>query len=363
MALQLGIIGLPNVGKSTLFNALTQAGVPAANYPFCTIDPNVGTVPVPDGRLEKIAAVTQPQTCTPAVIEFVDIAGLVKGASKGEGLGNQFLAHIRNVDAVIQVVRVFEDSNVAHSLGDPDPMQEAEIVETELILSDLQTLANRYQRTEKMLKTGERRYREELVRLEKVEAVLNEGRPIRQSDAAVPQDLPLLTSKPILYLANVGDEDIPDPSAATETLLEPLREWSSQRDAGFITLCAEIEAEIAELEGEDALEIQTDLGLDEPGLHKVIRAGKELLNLITFYTVKGPETRAWNIPAGTKAQQAAGVIHSDMERGFIRAEVIPWQTLLEKGSFVKAKEEGLLRSEGRDYVMQDGDVVLFRFNV
>lgn len=355
MGLEIGIIGLPNVGKSTLFNALTQLDVPAANYPFCTIEPNRGSIPIPDERLTKIAQVIQPETVTGAAIEFVDIAGLVAGASKGEGLGNQFLAHIREVDALAHVVRVFSDDNVVSVSGKVDPLSDLEVIDLELALADLQTIERRMERTSRMLKTGERIYKEELELLGEYKNALEKGIPLRRTGLPVILDLPLLTFKPVMYIANVTEGD----EGAADVLLE-----RAQADnAELIPVCAALEAEVAQLGPDEGAEFLKELGIEEPALHKVIKAGLRVLDLITFYTTKGPETRAWLLPKDTPAPKGAGQIHSDMERGFIRAEVVPWNVLVEEGSFASCREKGLLRVEGKEYLINDGDVVLFRFNV
>ena len=364
--MQLGIVGLPNVGKSTLFNAITKAGADAANYPFCTIDPNVGVVEVPDRRLDKLVEMVKPKNVVPTITEFVDIAGLVRGASKGEGLGNKFLAHIREVDALVHVVRCFHDTNVTHVEGEIGPARDIETINMELILADLETLERRLDRARKMLKTHDKKYEVELQVLERVQAALNAGSPARgvqlePEEAAVIKDANLLTSKPVLYAANVSEEDLPE--AAGNPLVEEVKKIAAQENSGVVVVCAKIEAEIAELEDDEKVEFLSDLGLAESGLDKLVRAGYLLLGLITFFTAGAPEARAWTIKQGTKAAQAAGKIHTDIERGFIRAETVSYDDLISAGSQLAAKEKGLVRLEGREYVMQDGDVVYFRFNV
>lgn len=354
MALRIGIIGLPNVGKSTVFNALTGLDVPALNYPFCTIEPNQGVVLIPDERLLAVAQVSQPKTLTGATIEFVDIAGLVKGASRGEGLGNQFLAHIREVDALAHVVRLFSNDDVAHSTGTVEPLRDVEVVDLELILADLETIGKRRERTERMLKTGEAKYREELDLLAKYEEALEQGNPLRRTALPAIPGLPLLSAKPVVYVLNTDEVQ----EAPQEFL-----DWAAAEGAEVITVAADFERDLARLDPEEAKLFLEDAGMDKPALHRLVEAGVRLLNLITFYTVKGEETRAWLIPRGMTAPQAAGRIHSDMERGFIRAEVIPWDVLVREGSVAACREQGLQRIEGRDYVVQDGDVIFFRFNV
>ena len=364
--MKLGIVGLPNVGKSTLFNALTSAGAESANYPFCTIEPNVGVVAVPDARMDYLAAMYAPEKYTPAVIEFVDIAGLVRGASKGEGLGNKFLSHIREVDAVVHVVRCFEDDNIIHVDGDVDPIRDLETINLELIFSDIEMLERRIDRTKKAMK-GDKTLGAELAVLERVLAALTEGRTARtvelsEDERAVLFDTPLLTMKPVIYVANVGEEDVGD-EPLENPMYAKLKEFAESEGAGILPVCAQIEAEIAELSGEEKQAFLDDFGIPESGLDRLIKASYSLLGLISFLTAGPKEVRAWTITRGTKAPGAAGKIHSDFERGFIRAEVVAFADLERIGSMNGVKEAGLLRSEGKEYVMEDGDIVVFRFNV
>lgn len=364
--LSCGIVGLPNVGKSTLFNAITQAGAESANYPFCTIDPNVGVVEVPDPRLSKLAEIVNPERVVPTAFQFVDIAGLVKGASQGEGLGNQFLSHIREVDAIAHVVRCFDDENVTHVSGSVDPIQDIETINLELILADLETVEKRLQRVSRQLKTGEKRYRIEQAMLERIKEAFEREQPARQlafSEEEEPllRDLHLLTLKPVLYVANVNESDAGRGSA--NPLVREVQTYAAREGADVVVISGKVEAEIAELEGEDRALFLEELGLEEAGLDRLIRAAYSLLGLATYFTAGEKEVRAWTIKKGTKAPQAAGVIHSDFERGFIRAEVVGYEQLVQAGSMGRAREMGLLRLEGKDYVVQDGDVVHFRFNV
>ncbi len=365
--MQLGIVGLPNVGKSTLFNSLTRAGAEAANYPFCTIDPNVGVVEVPDERLTLLGDFYKSRKITPAVIEFVDIAGLVKGASKGEGLGNQFLAAIREVDAIVHVVRCFEDTNVVHVDGSVDPVRDIETIELELILADLEVLERRIAKTGRAAMM-DKSAAAELKILKKLQDVLSEGKqaksyvPEDEDEAAFIATLGLLSSKPVIYAANVGEDDLAD-DGASNAYVQALRAFAAAEGSESFVICAKLEEELSELEPEDRAEFLADLGLSEAGLEKLIAASYRLLGLMSFLTAGEKETRAWTIRQGTKAPQAAGKIHTDFERGFIRAEVVNYKDLLAAGSYAAAKEKGQVRVEGKEYVMQDGDVVLFRFNV
>lgn len=365
--MKLGIVGLPNVGKSTLFNSLTRAGAEAANYPFCTIDPNVGVVEVPDERLALLADFYQSKKITPAVIEFVDIAGLVKGASKGEGLGNQFLAAIREVDAIVHVVRCFEDDNVVHVEGGVDPVRDAETIELELILADLEVLERRIAKTGRTA-MNDKSAAAELGILKKIHALLSEGKqaksyePADADEAAFVRSLDLLSGKPVIYAANVAESDLSD-EASSNNYVAALTSFAASEGSESFVICAKLEEELSELDPAERAEFLSDLGLKEAGLEKLIRASYRLLGLMSFLTAGEKETRAWTIPLGTKAPQAAGKIHSDFERGFIRAEVVNYRDLLSAGSYPAAKEKGLVRTEGKDYVLQDGDVVLFRFNV
>ena len=363
--MKLGIVGLPNVGKSTLFNAITKAGAECANYPFCTIEPNVGMVAVPDERLEKLAKIYHPEKVTPAVIEFVDIAGLVKGASHGEGLGNKFLSHIREVDAICEVVRCFEDTNIVHVDGSINPIRDIETINLELIFADLETIEKRIDNTKKKLK-ADKKYQEELTVLEKVKQTLEQGKSARslnlnEEEKEILKDSFLLTMKPILYIANVSEEQLAQ--GKEDENVKKVVEYAKQENAEVIPLCVKIEEELASLEDDEQKEMLEALGLEESGLNKVIKASYDLLGLMSFLTAGEPEVRAWTIKKGTKAPQAAGKIHSDIERGFIRAEIVSYNDLVKEGSINAVKEKGLMRSEGKDYIMQDGDVVLFRFNV
>ncbi|MCB9789015.1 MAG: redox-regulated ATPase YchF [Deltaproteobacteria bacterium] len=364
MGLTLGIVGLPNVGKSTLFNALSAAGAEASNYPFCTIEPNVGVVTVPDPRLAQLAAIVNPKQTLPTVVEFVDIAGLVKGASKGEGLGNQFLGNIRSTDAVVHVVRCFEDDNVIHVEGGVSPLRDIEIIETELILKDLETLDKRVDKAQKAAKGGDKGAKAQLAMLEALHAHLDGGKLARTfelDDALLPlyRELCLLTSKPVLYAANVAESDLPDGNAH----VEKVREHAAAQGAEVVVFCGAIEAEIAELAEDERREFLESLGLSESGLDRLIHAGYRLLGLITYFTAGEKEVRAWTVRQGTKAPGAAGVIHTDFERGFIRAEVIHFEDFIRLKGEQGAKTAGKLNVEGKEYVVQDGDVMHFRFNV
>ena len=365
--MKLGIVGLPNVGKSTLFNSLTKAGAEAANYPFCTIDPNVGVVTVPDPRLKLLGDFYQSKKITPAVIEFVDIAGLVKGASKGEGLGNQFLAAIREVDAIVHVVRCFEDGNVIHVDGSIDPVRDIETIELELVLADLEVLERRIAKTSRSA-MNDKEAKKELEILKKLQPILNEGRQAKEympeddDEAAFIDSLGLLSAKPVIYAANVAEDDLSD-DGASNAFVKLVREYAAAEGSEVFVISAKLEEEMSELDEEDRKLFLEDLGLAEGGLEKLIAASYRLLGLMSFLTAGEKETRAWTIRMGTKAPQAAGKIHSDFERGFIRAEVVNYQDLLNAGSYAAAKEKGQVRIEGKEYVMQDGDVVLFRFNV
>ena len=365
--MKLGIVGLPNVGKSTLFNALTNAGAQSANYPFCTIEPNVGVVSVPDERLQKLAEMYHPQKITPAIIEFVDIAGLVKGASKGEGLGNQFLANIREVDAIVHVVRCFEDDDIVHVDGGVDPTRDMETINLELIFADMDMLERRIDRTVKAMK-GDKSLAGEVDFFKRVYAALEQGLPARTvettpEEEALLQGAHLLTAKPVIYAANLSEVDFSGGGAQGNPHYRRVEEQAAGEHAEGLPICARMEAEIADMDGEEKGLFLSELGLEDSGLDRLIQASYRLLGLISYLTAGTPEVRAWTIKRGTKAPQAAGKIHSDFERGFIRAEVIAYDDLMACGSMAAAKERGLVRSEGKEYVMKDGDVVLFRFNV
>ncbi len=364
--MKLGIVGLPNVGKSTLFNAITNAGAEAANYPFCTIEPNVGVVAVPDERLDVLAKMYDPEKYTPAVIEFVDIAGLVKGAANGEGLGNKFLSHIREVDAIIHVVRCFVNDDITHVEGSIDPRRDVDIINYELILSDIEIIARRIDKTQKLLK-GDKSLEGELKLLERVNEALNNGISARaleftEDEAEIMKDIPLLSMKPVIYAANIAEADVAkDPM--TIDAYKALAEFAKEEGSGILPISAAIEAEIAALEKDERAMFLEELGLSSSGLDKLIKESYSLLGLISFLTAGPKEVRAWTIKKGYKAPQAAGEIHSDFERGFIRAEVISYEDLVEVGSTAAARDKGLIRSEGKEYVVRDGDVIVFRFNV
>ena len=365
--MKLGIVGLPNVGKSTLFNSLTKAGAESANYPFCTIDPNVGIVTVPDHRLKLLGDMYQSKKVTPAVIEFVDIAGLVKGASKGEGLGNQFLSNIREVDAIVHVVRCFEDSNIVHVDGSINPLRDIETINLELIFSDLEILERRISKVEKAARM-DKTLGKELELLKRIKALLEDGKLAKnieledEDEEALFASYNLLTSKPVIFAANVAEDELADDAASNEGV-QAVRAFAEKENCEVFVVCAQIEQEIAELEEDEKKMFLEDLGLSESGLEKLIKASYSLLGLISYLTAGEPEVRAWTIKKGTKAPQAAGKIHSDFERGFIRAEIVSYDDLMECGTYAAAKEKGLVRLEGKEYIVQDGDIILFRFNV
>ena len=365
--MKLGVVGLPNVGKSTLFNAITNAGAQAENYPFCTIEPNTGIVPVPDHRLDVLAEMYHPKKVTPAIIEFVDIAGLVRGASRGEGLGNKFLSHIREVDAIVHVVRCFEDDNIIHVDGSVDPMRDIETINLELIFADMETVQKRREKAEKSFRGGDKKAGAEAELAQKIYTHLESGKPARTYDADddekdILKNWFLLTTKPVIYAANIAEEDL-GKSENDIPFLRTVRETAESEKAEMIVISAAIEQDIAQMSPDEKTEFLAELGIGQSGLDRLITACYKLLGLISFLTVGEDECRAWTIQNGTKAPQAAGKIHTDFEKGFIRAEVVPYETLVSNGSMAACREKGLIRSEGKDYVMKDGDVTLFRFNV
>ena len=365
--MKLGVVGLPNVGKSTLFNAITNAGAMAANYPFCTIEPNTGVVPVPDARLDKLSGMYHPKKTTPAVIEFVDIAGLVRGASRGEGLGNKFLSHIREMDAIVHVVRCFEDDNIIHVEGSIDPLRDMETINLELIFADMDTVQKRGDKARKLVKTGEKKYGEEAELADRVLAHFEKGLPARSFEASDEERETLrqwflLTTKPVIYALNIAEDDISkDPSGIPN--VERVQQVASGEGAQTLLISAAIEQEIAAMDPQERAEFLQELGIGQSGLDRLVQHCYSLLGLISFLTAGEDECRAWTITRGTKAPQAAGKIHTDFEKGFIRAEIVPFDSLIALGSMAACREKGLVRSEGKDYVMQDGDVTLFRFNV
>lgn len=366
MALAVGIVGLPNVGKSTLFNALSNAGAQAANYPFCTIEPNVGVVPVPDPRLDAIVKIVNPKSVVPTAVEFLDIAGLVKGASEGEGLGNKFLSHIRSVDAIVHVVRCFEDDNVVHVDGKVDPASDVDVINTELLLRDVQSVEQRLARARKNSKSGDKVEKQAVKTCEKALDKMGEGVAVRNielddADREILRDLCLLTDKPVMYAANVGESQLE--AGPEDPLVAPLVEMAKSEGAEIVVISASIESEIASLSEDERAEFLEAMGLEEPGLHRLIRKAYALLDLITYFTAGEKEARAWTIRRGTKAPQAAGKIHTDFERGFIRAETMDWKELVDHGSEAAVRAKGLLRVEGKEYTVRDGDVMHFRFNV